>query len=300
MQDMDEEKDESIESQCLSSSNLFSSNEETISALHIIVAEWPPSWHKLPAYRGAGLPLWKWQRMWQWHSFEASRAAMFHTSWQRIAILHFCEESEPLPTGKEKEPLISSAGRKEGSFWRRSQIPGEPMESTSSSQIAAEKNEENNSLLRFHSTSSKWFIEKCRWIRKRLKLRTRCRWYWHWGRQRRSRGTSRGTLRQVGRGTWLGITGHLLEGLQLQSLPRTIKSQKLRSKWKEILKRDSRKCPPFKFTEYQVERPNVISAHVFAPADAAFARAVLSWDYTKVGPFPRLGFENNSEGIFDG
>ena len=40
--------------------------------------------------------------------------------------------------------------------------------------------------------------------------------------------------------------------------------------------------PPFKFTEYQVERPNGISARVFAPlADAAFAQAVLSWDYTK-------------------
>ena len=188
MQDMDEEKDESIESQCLSSSNWFSSNKKQYQ--HFISL--------LLSDRRAGLPLWKWQRMWQWHSFEASRAAMFHTSWQRIAILHFCEESEPLPTGKEKDSLISSAGRKEGSFWRRSQIPGEPMsmESTSSSQIAAEKNEENNSLLRFHSTSSKWFIEKCRWIRKRLKLRTRCRWYWHWGRQRRSRGTSRGTLQQ--------------------------------------------------------------------------------------------------------
>ena len=59
--------------------------------------------------------------------------------------------------------------------------------------------------------------------------------------------------------------------------------------------------PPFKFTEYQVERPNGISARVFAPlADAAFAQAVLSWDYTNVRPFPRLGFENNSEGIFDG
>ena len=58
--------------------------------------------------------------------------------------------------------------------------------------------------------------------------------------------------------------------------------------------------PPFKFTEYQVERPNKISARVFACADAAFAQAVLSWDYTKVGPFPGLGFEYNSEGIFYG
>ena len=76
----------------------------------------------------------EWQRMWQWHSFEASRGTMLPASWKRITILYFREDQKLFCVFTEKVRSLDPhrgregaphmfVGRKEGSFWGRRQIP---------------------------------------------------------------------------------------------------------------------------------------------------------------------------------
>ena len=82
----------------------------------------------------------EWQRVWQWHSFEASRGTMLPASWKRITILYFREDQKLLCvftekwevwtlTGDQKEPLNARRQERRKPLRKKADsFPEEPME----------------------------------------------------------------------------------------------------------------------------------------------------------------------------